>query len=81
MLYRFEFPERPGALMNFLEHMQPGWNITLFHYRNHGSDVGRVLVGLQVPEGERAAFRRFLRDLRYDYADETRNPAYRLFLR
>jgi threonine dehydratase len=81
MLYRFEFPERPGALMNFLEHMQPGWNITLFHYRNHGSDVGRVLVGLQVPEGERAAFRRFLRDLRYDYTDETRNPAYRLFLR
>jgi threonine dehydratase len=81
MLYRFEFPERPGALMNFLEHMRPGWNITLFHYRNHGSDVGRVLVGLQVPGGERAAFRRFLRELRYDYADESRNPAYRFFLR
>ena len=81
MLYRFEFPERPGALMNFLEHMRPGWNITLFHYRNHGSDVGRVLVGLQVPQGERAAFQRFLRELRYDYADESRNPAYRFFLR
>jgi threonine dehydratase len=81
MLYRFEFPERPGALMNFLEHMRPGWNITLFHYRNHGSDVGRVLVGLQVPQGERAAFQRFLRELRYEYADESRNPAYRFFLR
>jgi threonine dehydratase len=81
MLYRFEFPERPGALMNFLEHMGSGWNITLFHYRNQGGDVGRVLVGLQVPERERAAFRRFLRDLGYDYADESRNPAYRLFLR
>src|SRR5688572_6853013 len=81
MLYRFEFPERPGALMNFLTHMGSGWNISLFHYRNHGADVGRVLVGLQVPDGERAAFRRFLRELGYDYTDETRNPAYRFFLR
>ena len=81
MLYRFEFPERPGALMNFLDHLRPGWNITLFHYRNHGSDVGRVLVGLQVPATERTAFRRFLRELGYDYADESRNPAYRFFLR
>jgi len=81
MLYRFEFPERPGALMNFLEHMGSSWNITLFHYRNQGGDVGRVLVGLQVPERERPAFRRFLRELGYDYADESRNPAYRLFLR
>jgi threonine dehydratase len=80
-LYRFEFPERPGALMNFLAHMGSGWNISLFHYRNHGADVGRVLVGLQVPERERAAFRRFLRELGYDYTDETRNPAYRLFLK
>ena len=80
MLYRFEFPERPGALMNFLEHMGTGWNISLFHYRNQGADVGRVLVGLQVPERERAAFRAFLRDLGYDYADESRNPAYRFFL-
>jgi threonine dehydratase len=81
MLYRFEFPERPGALMNFLDHMGSDWNITLFHYRNHGADVGRVLVGLQVPAKGRAAFRRFLHDLGYDYADESRNPAYRLFLR
>jgi threonine dehydratase len=81
ILYRFEFPERPGALMNFLEGMGSGWNITLFHYRNHGADVGRVLVGLQVPERERGAFRRFLRDLGYDYSDESRNPAYRFFLK
>jgi threonine dehydratase len=81
MLYRFEFPERPGALMNFLTHMGSGWNVSLFHYRNHGADVGRVLVGLQVPEGERGAFRRFLRELGYDYTDETRNPAYGFFLR
>ena len=80
-LYRFEFPERPGALMNFLTHMGSGWNVSLFHYRNHGADVGRVLVGLQVPDGERAAFRRFLRELGYDYTDETRNAAYRFFLR
>jgi len=80
-VYRFEFPERPGALMNFLARMGSGWNISLFHYRNHGADVGRVLVGLQVPDKDRAAFRRFLRELGYDYTDETRNPAYRLFLR
>jgi len=81
MLYRFEFPERPGALMAFLNGMGSDWNITLFHYRNHGADVGRVLVGLQVPQRQRAAFRRFLRELGYDYADESRNPAYRFFLR
>jgi threonine dehydratase len=81
MLYRFEFPERPGALMNFLNRMGSGWNITLFHYRNHGADVGRVLAGLQVPVRERGAFRRFLRELGYEHADESRNPAYRLFLR
>jgi threonine dehydratase len=81
MLYRFEFPERPGALMKFLDGMGSGWNISLFHYRNHGADVGRVLVGLQVPARERGAFRRFLRELGYDYADESRNPAYRFFLR
>ena len=81
LLYRFEFPERPGALMNFLTRMGSSWNISLFHYRNHGADVGRVLVGLQVPKGERAGLRRFLRELGYDYADETRNPAYRIFLK
>lgn len=81
MLYRFEFPERPGALMTFLNGMGGDWNVTLFHYRNHGADVGRVLVGLQVPEKQRAAFRRFLRSLGYDHVDESRNPAYRLFLK
>jgi threonine dehydratase len=81
LLYRFEFPERPGALMNFLTRMGSDWNISLFHYRNHGADVGRVLVGLQVPERERVALRRFLRELGYDYADESRNPAYRFFLK
>ena len=80
-LWRFEFPERPGALMHFLEKMGQGWNISLFHYRNQGGDVGRVLVGLQVPEKGRTAFRRFLRELGYDAVDETRNPAYRAFLR
>ena len=81
MLYRFEFPERPGALMNFLERMGSDWNISLFHYRNHGADVGRVLVGLQVPQSARVGLRRFLRDLGYDYSDESRNPAYRFFLK
>ena len=81
MLYRFEFPERPGALRKFLEHMGSGWNISLFHYRNQGGDVGRVLVGLQVPERDRTALRRFLREVGYDFTDESRNPAYRAFLR
>jgi len=79
-LYRFEFPERPGALMRFLASMSPDWNISLFHYRNQGADYGRVLVGLQVPPGEDAALRRFLATLGYRYWDESRNPAYRLFL-
>ena len=81
LLYRFEFPERPGALMHFLTRMGSDWNISLFHYRNHGADVGRVLVGLQVPQRARAGLRRFLRDLGYDYSDESRNPAYRFFLK
>ena len=80
LLYRFEFPERPGALMQFLQHMRSDWNISLFHYRNHGADYGRVLVGIQVPKDEMRQFRSFLRELGYPYADETRNPAYRLFL-
>jgi len=80
MVYRFEFPERPGALMNFLDRMSQDWNISLFHYRNHGADYGRVLVGIQVPRGEKAAFRAFLRQLNYRYSDETANPAYSLFL-
>jgi threonine dehydratase len=81
LLYRFEFPERPGALMHFLTRMGSNWNITLFHYRNHGADVGRVLVGLEVPDRERNALRAFLRELGYDHADESRNPAYRFFLK
>jgi threonine dehydratase len=80
LLYRFEFPERQGALMKFLRNMNPSWNISLFHYRNHGADYGRVLVGMQVPRREMSEFRRFLGRLGYPYADETRNPAYRLFL-
>jgi threonine dehydratase len=80
LLYRFEFPERPGALMRFLSNMRSDWNISLFHYRNHGADYGRVLVGIQVPRAEINEFRRFLEKLGYPYADETRNPAYRLFL-
>jgi threonine dehydratase len=80
LLYRFEFPERPGALMQFLQHMRSDWNISLFHYRNHGADYGRVLVGIQVPKNEMRQFRSFLRELGYPYADETGNPAYRLFL-
>jgi len=80
MVYRFEFPERPGALMNFLDRMSADWNISLFHYRNHGADSGRVLVGMQVPRGEKTAFRAFLKQLNYRYWDETDNPAYRTFL-
>ncbi|HEX5339070.1 MAG TPA: threonine ammonia-lyase, biosynthetic, partial [Gallionella sp.] len=80
LLYRFEFPERPGALMRFLESMSAGWNISLFHYRNHGADYGRVLVGMQVPQGEKQAFQEFLGNLGYAYWDESENPAYKLFL-
>ncbi len=79
-LYRFEFPERPGALLRFLQAVGTRWNVTLFHYRNHGSDHGRVLAGVQVPPAERDEFLLHLRDLHYDYADETENPAYRMFL-
>ena len=80
LLYRFEFPERPGALMNFLNQMSAGWNISLFHYRNHGADYGRVLVGMQVPPGEMGEFRDFLKNLGYTHWDESSNPAYKLFL-
>jgi threonine dehydratase len=80
LLYRFEFPERPGALLKFLEAIGTRWNISLFHYRNHGSDYGRVLAGVQVPAEERAEFAKHLATLGYVYSDETANPAYRLFL-
>jgi threonine dehydratase len=80
VLYRFEFPERPGALMDFLDGMAATWNISLFHYRSHGADYGRVLVGIQVPPADRRAFRDSVRKLGYPSWDETRNAAYRLFL-
>jgi len=80
ILYRFEFPERPGALMKFLSAMRGDWNISLFHYRNHGADYGRVLVGMQVPPQDTRKFRAFLARVGYPCHDETRNPAYKLFL-
>ncbi len=80
ILYRFEFPDRPGALMKFLNSMSHHWNISLFHYRNHGTDYGRVLVGMDVPRGEQADFKAFLDQLGYRYWDESKNPAYKLFL-
>nr|CAA6820276.1 MAG: Threonine dehydratase biosynthetic (EC [uncultured Thiotrichaceae bacterium] len=80
LLYRFMFPERPGALLHFLTSMGEGWDISLFHYRNHGSDFGRVLVGMQVPPDEREQFDEFLENLGYAYWNETKNPAYQRFL-
>ena len=79
-LLRFVFPERPGALLKFLSLMRPGWNISLFHYRNQGADYGRILVGLQVPLADDAAFAEFLETLGYPYVEETSNPVYRMFL-
>jgi threonine dehydratase len=79
-LMRFEFPERPGALMKFLSLMRPGWNISLFHYRNQGADYGRILVGLQVPAKDGKVFEKFLTTLGFPYVEETHNPVYRLFL-
>ncbi len=79
-LLRFVFPERPGALMKFLAAMQPGWNISLFHYRNQGADFGRILVGLQVPKLDNKAFKTFLDTVGYPHVEETSNPAYQLFL-
>ncbi len=81
VLYRFEFPERPGALMNFLNSMSHAWNISLFHYRNHGADYGRVLAGIQVLPEQKADFQAFLDGLGYRYWNESRNPAYSLFLK
>ncbi|MBN3564318.1 threonine ammonia-lyase, biosynthetic [Aliamphritea spongicola] len=80
ILYRFEFPERPGALMNFLSKLGGRWNISMFHYRNHGAAYGRVLVGLQVPADEHDKVSEFLDDIGYNYWEETDNPAYKLFL-
>ncbi len=80
LLYRFEFPERPGALMRFLNSMAPNWNISLFHYRSQGGDVGKILIGLQVPKNEMKTFRTFLDGLGYRYWNESDNPVYKLFL-
>ncbi|MCK9259884.1 MAG: threonine ammonia-lyase, biosynthetic [Azoarcus sp.] len=80
VIYRFTFPERPGALINFLSNLRSDWNISLFHYRNHGADFSRVLVGMQVPPEDNGAFDVFLERLAYEYVDETTNPAYRMFL-
>jgi threonine dehydratase len=80
VLYRFEFPERPGALMRFLNNMRPEWNISLFHYRNQGADYGQILVGIQIPPGQKGSFKSFLNDVGYPSWNETDNPAYRLFL-
>ncbi|MDE1949978.1 MAG: threonine ammonia-lyase, biosynthetic [Burkholderiales bacterium] len=80
-LFRFVFPERPGALMRFLAALHPSWNISLFHYRNQGADYGRILVGIQVPAGDEAEFRAFLETLAYPCVEESANPVYRLFLR
>ncbi|MGD2182942.1 threonine ammonia-lyase, biosynthetic [Lusitaniella coriacea] len=80
LFYRFEFPERPGALMKFVGSMSPNWNISVFHYRNNGADYGRIVVGIQVPPGEMEAWQAFLDTLGYRYWDESQNPAYQLFL-
>ncbi|SAI23515.1 threonine dehydratase biosynthetic [Bordetella ansorpii] len=80
LLYRFEFPERPGALMRFLNAMNPDWNISLFHYRNQGADYGRILIGIQVPPSDKKQFKTFVTELGYPHWNETDNPAYKLFL-
>ena len=79
-LYRFEFPERPGALMKFVGSMSPNWNISLFHYRNNGADYGRIVVGIQVPAEDMDEWQTFLETLGYRYWEENNNPAYQLFL-
>lgn len=80
-VFRFEFPERPNALRNFLLGLQEDWNITLFHYRNHGADVGKVLAGIQVPQSEYPEFDAFLKKLNYIYVEETDNPVYQRYLK
>ena len=80
LLYRFEFPERPGALMAFVSALHPNWNISIFHYRNHGADVGSIVVGVQVPPAETSEWEQFVEQLPYQHWEETDNPAYRLFL-
>ncbi len=79
-IFRFQFPERPGALLKFLTSLSEGWNISLFHYRNHGADYGRVLAGIQVPPEDHAQLKKRLDALGYPYWEETDNPAYKAFL-
>jgi threonine dehydratase len=79
-IFRFEFPERPGALLDFLNGMKSGWNISLFHYRNYGSEYGRVLLGIQVPDKDNQRFEHFLQNTGYSYKSEADNPAYDLFV-
>ena len=81
LLYRFEYPERPGALSRFLAVLGTGWNITMFHYRNHGAAWGRVLVGFEARVKERRELTQYLERIGYRYWEETENPAYKLFLR
>ena len=81
LFYRFEFPERPGALMKFVNSMSPDWNISVFHYRNNGADYGRIAVGVQVPPDEMEQWQVFLDSIGYPYSDESKNKAYQLFLR
>ena len=80
LVYRFEFPERPGALLEFLERIGHSWNISMFHYRNHGTDFGRVMCGIQVPPEEMPQFQQFLKELGFTYVNETDNPVYKMFL-
>tara|TARA_B100001109_G_scaffold175882_1_gene143859 strand:- start:55 stop:519 length:465 start_codon:yes stop_codon:yes gene_type:complete len=80
ILYRFEFPERPGALMKFLKNMKPDWSISIFHYRNHGADVGRIVIGVLINESYIQDWYKFVNDLGYKYWDETNNKTYKLFL-
>jgi threonine dehydratase len=79
-VYRVEFPERPGALLRFLAGLGSRWNISMFHYRNHGAAYGRILVGVQLPKGERRAFEQILDELKFPYYEETQNRAYQLYL-
>jgi threonine dehydratase len=79
-VYRVEFPERPGALLGFLSGLGQRWNISMFHYRNHGAAYGRILVGVQLPKKERRAFERILDEIRFPYWEETDNRAYQLYL-
>ena len=80
LLYRFEFPERPGALINFLKNMKTNWTISIFHYRNHGADVGKIVIGVLIGNNEINDWDKFIEILGYKYWNETNNQTYKLFL-